>query len=49
MHGLTSRVAFMAMIRIGKIPWNIPNATFEYSPKPKTVRKIGNSVTFGIE
>ena len=37
------------MIRIGKIPWNIPNATFEDSPNPNTVRKIGNSVTFGIE
>ena len=31
------------------MPWNIPNAIFEYSPKPNTVRKIGNSVTFGIE
>ena len=45
----TSRVAFIAMMMIGKIPWNMPKATFEYSPKPNTVRKIGNSVTLGIE
>ena len=37
------------MMMIGKIPWNMPKATFEYSPKPNTVRKIGNSVTLGIE
>ena len=27
--GRTSRVAFIAMMMIGKIPWNIPNAIFE--------------------
>ncbi len=43
------RIAFIAKIEIGTMPWMAPNATLAGMPMPKTSRMIGYRVTFGIE